>query len=607
MPKPTTVLDLAAAQQQLVVLRNEARQLARPEAFSEALGQLEVRLADLEVAYEELEQQNEELAATREALERERHRYRHLFEEAPFGYLVTDVHGIIEEANRAVAGLFGLRQDRLTGKPFSVYIATEDQQIFRDLLARVRADEPAVEMELRIRSRRGRPVPVMLTAVRDLDSQKRAARLRWTLRDVSSTKAAEEALRVSEERLRHSQRMEAVGRLAGGIAHSFNNLLAAISFQCELLTESIPAEDVRLANVEEIQHAGERAASLARQLLAYGRKQTLQPRVLSLNEVLREMAPMLRRLIGEHIRLEIELDPADGAVHVDLGQLEQVILNLAVNARDALRSGGILRLAVESLTLAAGEIPELPAGGYVRLTVADTGPGMPSEVMEHLFEPFFTTKARGEGTGLGLATVHGIVHQSGGQIRVESSPGEGTRFTILLPRTAEGSEASPVRPSLPGRRSRRRLRGRAAGRGRGQHPRARHRDPGEPGLQGDRRPGRHPGPRDVRRAHRPHPHPGHRRGDAGALRQRARPPAPAPPVGSAGALHLGLPGRLDRPPRRPQRGPALPPEALPPGPVPGEDPRCAGWAGGGGGAGSVGTRDAVNLSRYGVSPRRSRT
>ncbi len=455
MPKPTTVLDLAAAQQQLVVLRNEARQLARPEAFSEALGQLEARLADLEVAYEELEQQNEELAATREALERERHRYRHLFEEAPFGYLVTDVHGIIEEANRAVAGLFGTRQDRLTGKPFSVYIATEDQQIFRDLLARVRADEPAVEMELRIRSRRGRPVPVMLTAVRDLDSQKRAARLRWTLRDVSSTKAAEEALRVSEERLRHSQRMEAVGRLAGGIAHSFNNLLAAISFQCELLTESIPAEDVRHTNVEEIQHAGERAASLARQLLAYGRKQTLQPRVLSLNEVLREMAPMLRRLIGEHIRLEIELDPADGAVHVDLGQLEQVILNLAVNARDALRSGGTLRLAVESLTLAAGEIPELPAGGYVRLTVADTGPGMPSEVMEHLFEPFFTTKARGEGTGLGLATVHGIVHQSGGQIRVESSPGEGTRFTILLPRTAEGSEASPVRPSLPGRRSRR--------------------------------------------------------------------------------------------------------------------------------------------------------
>jgi CheY-like chemotaxis protein len=177
--------------------------------------------------------------------------------------------------------------------------------------------------------------------------------------------------------------------------------------------------------------------------------------VLSLNQVIREMAPMLRRLIGEHIRLEIQLDPADGAVHVDLGQLEQVLLNLAVNARDALSAGGTLRLAAESLDLAAGEVAELPAGPYVRLTVSDTGPGMVPEVMEHLFEPFFTTKKRGEGTGLGLATVHGIVHQSGGHIQVESDPGQGTRFMILLPQAVEGAEAALPRPTPSGRRSRR--------------------------------------------------------------------------------------------------------------------------------------------------------
>ena len=262
---------------------------------------MQERLADLDVAYEELEQQNDELETTREALERERHRYRHLFDEAPFGYLVTDLHGVVEEANRAAGALLGVRPDRLTGKPFAIYLEMQDRQAFRDLLPRLCAGEPGGEVELRLQPRHREPLPVVLTAVRDLDAQNRAARLRWTIRDVSRTKAAEEALRASEERLRHSQRLEAVGRLAGGIAHSFNNLLAAISFQCELLFESTPPEDPRHTHVEEIQRSGERAAALARQLLAYGRKQTLQPRTLSLNDVLREMAPMLRRLIGEHI------------------------------------------------------------------------------------------------------------------------------------------------------------------------------------------------------------------------------------------------------------------------------------------------------------------
>jgi two-component system cell cycle sensor histidine kinase/response regulator CckA len=455
MPKESSAVRLNLAQRQLELLRRESVHAPDPEKVDHQLDAMQEQLAGLEVAYVELEQQNEELQITREALERQRHRYLHLFEEAPFGYLVTDVNGKIEEANRAAARLLGVRQDLLPGKPFAVYLDIGVRPFFRDLLQRVGAGETGGEAEVLIQSRADGPVPVVLTGVRDSDAVSRTARLRWTIRDVSKTKQAEEALRASEERLRHSQRLEAVGRLAGGIAHSFNNLLAAISFQCELLFEATPAEDDRRAHLEEIQHAGERAAALARQLLAYGRKQTLQPRTLSLNDVIREMAPMLRRLIGEHIRLEIALDPKDGAVHVDLGQIEQVILNLAVNARDALKSGGTLRLAAASLSVAPGEIADLPAGDYVRFTVSDDGPGMEPEVMEHLFEPFFTTKARGEGTGLGLATVHGIVHQSGGRIQVESGPGEGTSFTILLPQAAGGSEAGPLRPSLPGRRSRR--------------------------------------------------------------------------------------------------------------------------------------------------------
>jgi CheY-like chemotaxis protein len=253
--------------------------------------------------------------------------------------------------------------------------------------------------------------------------------------------------------------MEAVGRLAGGIAHSFNNLLAAMAFQCELLCDRLDEGDTRRAHVDEIQKAGERAASLAQQLLAFGRRQVLQPRVVSLNEILHDMEPMLRRLVGEHIRLEMGLDPEAGSIHADLGQLEQVVLNLVVNARDAMPAGGTLTLATASVEIAEIAPSEaglsLPPGTYVQLAVADTGTGMPPEVLKQLFEPFFTTKERGKGTGLGLATVDGIVHQSGGHIEVESEPGKGTRFVVLLPRAGDAGAAEP-RPARSVRQPKRR-------------------------------------------------------------------------------------------------------------------------------------------------------
>ena len=453
--KRTMTGKLSSAQSHLRALQGEISTLSNSRKFAAELGALQDQLSDLEVAYEELEQQNEELQSARQELERQRHRYRHLFEEAPFGYLVTDVHGVVEEANRAAAALVGTRPDYLRGKPIFVYVTPKDRAVFRTLIPQACAGEPLGEVEVTLQPRKREPFTAMLTVVRDQDGQSRTARLRWVIRDVSRTKEAEEALRASEERLRHSQRMESVGRLAGGIAHSFNNLLAAISFQCELLCDRLDESDERRLYVDKIQKAEERAAALARQLLAFGRKQVLQPRVLHLNEVIREMETMLRRLIGANIHLETRLGAEDDAVQVDLGQLEQVILNLVVNARDAMPAGGTLVLATEAVEVEErGEAGgELPSGRYLQLTVADTGEGMPPEVLERLFEPFFTTKERGHGTGLGLATVHGIVHQSGGHIRVESDEGRGSLFTILLPRAAGSEEA--LRTPTPAKRKRR--------------------------------------------------------------------------------------------------------------------------------------------------------
>jgi two-component system cell cycle sensor histidine kinase/response regulator CckA len=468
MPRPakgSPLAKLSTAQGQLRALQSEAATLANAERFGAELESLQARLVELEVVYQELEEQNDELYSTREALENQRHRYLHLFNEAPFGYLVTDFSGIIEEANRAAAAMLGIVQEHLAGKPLLVYLLPQDSSTLHDLISQARAGELHGELEVRIKPRRGQPFAAMVTAARDLDG--RSGKLRWAIRDVSQTRAMEEALRLSEERLRHAQRMEAIGRLAGGIAHSFNNLLAAIAFQCELLCDRLEEGDDRRVQVNEIQKAEERAASLARQLLAFGRKQVLQPRVIRLNELIQEMEPMLRRLIGEDVRLETRLDPAAGAVHVDLGQLEQVILNLIVNARDAMPDGGTVELATAGVEIAAGVTQDdgtsndgtpgtvLPPGPYVQLAIADSGTGIAPEVRERLFEPFFTTKERGKGTGLGLATVHGIVHQSGGAIRVDSEPGQGARFTILLPQAAAAPESLHPPPVRSARRSRR--------------------------------------------------------------------------------------------------------------------------------------------------------
>ena len=261
-------------------------------------------------------------------------------------------------------------------------------------------------------------------------------------------------LRQVNEQLEQSQKMEAVGRLAGGVAHDFNNLLTAIMGNTRLLLDRLPEGSDDRCEVERIDHASRRAATLTKQLLAFSRRQVLRPEIVDLNSVVTDIREMLQRLIGENIELVCTLDPDLGSIRADRGQLEQVILNLCVNARDAMPDGG--RLTIHSFRQhlpgePTGDDGDLPQGPQVVLVVRDTGHGMDAPTRERVFEPFFTTKERGKGTGLGLSTVYGIVRQSGGHIRLESEPGRGATFWVYFPWRAEPATASRPDPDDSGR------------------------------------------------------------------------------------------------------------------------------------------------------------
>jgi len=279
-----------------------------------------------------------------------------------------------------------------------------------------------------------------------------AGLLESVTRELGERRRAEEALRKSEEQLRHAQKMEAVGRLAGSVAHDFNNLLSVILSYSELTLESLKPIDPLRAEIEAIKKAGERASDLTRQLLAFSRQQILTPRIVDLNRVVEESERMLRRLIGEDIALQMNYGAAISKVKVDPSQIDQVILNLAINARDAMPVGG--KLTIETMNVALDQSYTtahfgVAAGPYVMLAVTDSGVGMDAATQARIFEPFFTTKELGKGTGLGLSTVFGIVQQSGGTIWVYSEPGAGTTFKVYFP-AADGAIVAPdevVHPS----------------------------------------------------------------------------------------------------------------------------------------------------------------
>jgi signal transduction histidine kinase/CheY-like chemotaxis protein len=254
-----------------------------------------------------------------------------------------------------------------------------------------------------------------------------------------------------DDELRQAQKLEAIGRLAGGVAHDFNNLLTAIKGYGELLIEATDPGDPRTADVGEILKAADRAAALTRQLLAFSRRQVIAPRVIALDRILGSAEPMLRRLIREDVEVTTSIGVRIGLVRADPTQIEQVLLNLVVNARDAMPDGGTLRIELANVVFddASNRHPTLPPGRYARLSVVDTGSGMTPEVASHIFEPFFTTKEEGRGTGLGLAMVYGIVEQMGGAIDVDTQLGRGTTFNLYLKQTAEAEDAVPATPSEP--------------------------------------------------------------------------------------------------------------------------------------------------------------
>jgi PAS domain S-box-containing protein len=342
-----------------------------------------------------------------------------------------------------------------SNEEFTARVHPEDRQIVRSAFERAVADRAAYTVEHRIVRDDGEVRWVYERGDIERDAAGRAVRVVGVVQDITERKQAEEALRAAEEQLRQAQKMEAIGRLAGGVAHDFNNMLSVIIGRTDVLltvTDFLPA--ALRQDLDSIHRAAERAAGLTRQLLAFSRKQVLQPRVLDLNAVVAGMAPMLRRLINEDIELAVVRGCAGALVSADPGQLEQVILNLAVNARDAMPDGG--RLSIETSEIEADAAflrrhPEAGPGRYAVLTVSDSGQGMDAPTVERIFEPFFTTKEVGRGTGLGLATVYGIVRQSGGVIAVQSAPGQGATFRVYLPRVdGPGEREAARRPDVQG-------------------------------------------------------------------------------------------------------------------------------------------------------------
>ncbi|HVV84431.1 MAG TPA: ATP-binding protein [Kofleriaceae bacterium] len=361
-------------------------------------------------------------------------RFSALWRSGMVGLVVGDRHGVIHEANDTYLRLVGYgRADVEAGSlRYTDLTPPELRGELAEVLARIGRDGFAEPFETETFRADGSRLPILVGVTR-LDADRSLA----IITDLSARRRAEESLRHTEEQLRHAQKMEAVGRLAGGVAHDFNNLLSIIIAYPSLILAGLEAQDPMRDDLEEILRAGNRAAELTRRLLLFSRQQVVEPRVIDLNQVLAGMTRMVQRLLGEDIELHASLAGDLGLVLIDPGNLEHVVMNLVVNSRDAMPTGGSLTVQTANVELdadyAARHVGATP-GAYVMLAITDSGCGMDAATLAHIFEPFFTTKAVGQGTGLGLSTVFGIVQQSGGHVWVYSEPGHGTTFRIYLPR-----------------------------------------------------------------------------------------------------------------------------------------------------------------------------
>jgi PAS domain S-box-containing protein len=389
------------------------------------------RTAELQRAYDER-------IVAEQALSESEQRFRTMFESSAVGIVLIDHDHALREVNAAFAEMFRAPREALIGLRAADLIRVDDDQLLvRHYFEMMAGKLDRFQCELRCKPLAGPEAwgRAVVSVVRDSAGDPTFA--------IAMIENITEQKEMAEQ-LRQAQKLEAVGRLAGGVAHDFNNLLTTINGLTDLMLSDLPETSHLRKDLVEVKKSGERAALLTRQLLAFSRRQVLQPKVLDLNETIGDMAAMLRRLIGEHIELVLSLDPTLPRTKADPGQITQVLMNLAVNSRDAMPVGG--RLSIETAAVQADDTMakrfDAEPGRYAMIKVSDSGHGMDEETLRRVFEPFFTTKEVGRGTGLGLATVYGIVKQSGGGIAVDSAPGLGAVFTILLPAAAASMTAA---------------------------------------------------------------------------------------------------------------------------------------------------------------------
>jgi two-component system, cell cycle sensor histidine kinase and response regulator CckA len=371
----------------------------------------------------------------RQALQASEDRFQRFFEDAPLGIALVDSNGVLKDCNAALAGMLGQTIDVLEGKNFKNYLADEYRQSVMAALSQIGTG-----------ARYPAPMEIIIKGAKNVSAQMHARKITGSENIVLHFIDLTEQ-KLLEAQFVQSQKMQAIGQLAGGVAHDFNNLLTAIIGFCDLLFLRHKPSDPSFGDIMQIKQNSNRAANLVRQLLAFSRQQTLRPKVQDVTDILTEVSHLLRRLIGANIELDLNHGVDLGLVKVDVGQMEQVLMNLAVNARDAMEQGGKLSIStrnfVNTESMAMGN-DEMPTGQWVVIDVADTGCGISPENMSRVLEPFFTTKDVGQGTGLGLATVYGIVRQTGGYLGLQSTVGTGTVFSIYLPRLSEAEAKAGV-------------------------------------------------------------------------------------------------------------------------------------------------------------------
>jgi PAS domain S-box-containing protein len=423
--------DLRRRAEEVVQQRQHELREIPPEDLQDLIHELRVHQVELEM-------QNEELRRTQQELERARDAYADLYDLAPVGYLTLDERGTTLQANLTAGRMLDVDRSRLIDRPLTDFIAREDQDTFYLHRRRVLETREPQTAEFRMITQDGSKLWVRMEAT-PTGPQGDQPTFRATISDVTEQKAL-------EEQLRQQERLAAVGRLAGGIAHDFNNILASIILYAQMsLDRSAPAPDTRDA-LRTILEESRRGADLVQQILDFSRNAMIDTEPLSLVALVQETSALLRQTLPEHVRLVTEVTSHACTVQADPTRIHQVVMNLALNARDAMPDGGTLCIAVDSVTLSQDSEPpvlDMTAGAWARLTVSDTGTGMTEEAQEHLFEPFFTTKEVGKGTGLGLAQVHGIVKQHQGFIDVDTAAGEGTTVTIFLPLVEDTDEKPP--------------------------------------------------------------------------------------------------------------------------------------------------------------------